>query len=342
MEAAGRCKLLTIQGGQRLPREDHGHRVLHGHHRLPHLQALIGVAGPEDEEPRDAAEGAELLHRLMRRPVLAHADGVVREDEDGGHLHERCHADGRPHVVAEDQEGGAKGPQLAQRQPVHDGPHGVLPDAKMQVPAPEVAPAAGGGQKVRLFGQRREAGGGEVRGAADQPGQALGHGVQAGAGGLARGQALGVRGEGLAEAIPVLRQLAVQHGLQQGALLGILHAVRGQHLLPVLPLRTATLQHLLPEVAYDFFRHQELLIRPVVDVLGCGDLLLAQRSAVRMKGVLHRGGTPRDVGVHHDQGGPVLLTPEAQESSCERFHIVCIPHAKHIPTIGHKTRSDIF
>lgn len=28
MEAAGRCKLLTIQGGQRLPREDHGHGVL--------------------------------------------------------------------------------------------------------------------------------------------------------------------------------------------------------------------------------------------------------------------------------------------------------------------------
>ena len=282
----------------------------------------------------------------MRRPVLAHADGVVREDEDGGHLHERCHADGRPHVVAEDQEGGAKGPQLAQRQPVHDGPHGVLPDAKMQVPAPEVAPAAGGGQEVRLFGQRREAGGGEVRGAADQPGQALGHGVQAGAGGLARGQALGVRGEGLAEAIPVLRQLAVQHGLQQGALLGILHAVRGQHLLPVLPLRTATLQHLLPEVAYDFFRHQELLIRPVVDVLGCGDLqflhctleqmnsqqlslqalvspsasglLLAQRSAVRMKGVLHRGGTPRNVGVHHDQGGPVL-TKSTEVMMCTGF-----------------------
>ena len=67
-----------------------------------------------------ARSDSELLDRLVRRAVLAVAHGVVREDEDGRQLHQGREPDGRPRVVAEDEEGRAERPQLRERQAVHD------------------------------------------------------------------------------------------------------------------------------------------------------------------------------------------------------------------------------
>ena len=52
------------------------------------LHDLVGVAGPERDQPGDGAQRQELLHRLMRRAVFAVAHGVVRKDKEGGQLHE--------------------------------------------------------------------------------------------------------------------------------------------------------------------------------------------------------------------------------------------------------------
>ena len=45
-----------------------------------------------------------MLDRLVRRPVLAEVDAVVREDEERLQVRERREADRRAHVVAEDEE----------------------------------------------------------------------------------------------------------------------------------------------------------------------------------------------------------------------------------------------
>ena len=57
-----------------------------------------------------------MLHRLVRRAVLAVAHRVVREDEDRRQLHQGREPDRGPRVVAEDEEGRAEGPDLRQRQ----------------------------------------------------------------------------------------------------------------------------------------------------------------------------------------------------------------------------------
>ena len=54
-----------------------------------------------------ARRRGQLLDRLVRRAVLADADRIVREDVDDRDLHDRAQADGRPRVVAEDEEAGA-------------------------------------------------------------------------------------------------------------------------------------------------------------------------------------------------------------------------------------------
>ena len=83
--------------------------------------------------PGMARSGRELLDRLVRGAVLAEGDGVVRPDEDRGHLHERRESHGGPHVVAEDEERAAVRARLAvQHDAVHDRAHGVLADAEVQ------------------------------------------------------------------------------------------------------------------------------------------------------------------------------------------------------------------
>jgi hypothetical protein len=77
-----------------------------------------------------------MLDRLVRRAVLAEADGVVRVDHDLALLHQRRHADGVAGVVREDQEGGGVGNQAAvQRDAVGDGGHAEFAHAVVAVVA---------------------------------------------------------------------------------------------------------------------------------------------------------------------------------------------------------------
>src|SRR5438034_8861722 len=111
----------------------------------------------------------------------------MREDVDHRDLHDRGQPDGRTAVVAEDQEAGAVGAYLREREAVQDGAHGVLANAEMQVPpgiaaGPEVARALEG--EARL-GRRREIGR-----ATEQPGDVLGDGVEDLRGGVPAGHTL--------------------------------------------------------------------------------------------------------------------------------------------------------
>ena len=64
---------------------------------------------------RDRAQRREMLDRLMRRPVFAEADRIMRHDIDDAQLHQRREADRRPAVIGEDQERAAIGNDAAMR-----------------------------------------------------------------------------------------------------------------------------------------------------------------------------------------------------------------------------------
>ena len=133
----GRRRVLAaVQCRQGLPRQrQHGRLVSQLDNIAIGLDDLIGVAGPQHHQAGLGAEGSKLLHRLVRRAVLAVTHGIVGEHKDRGQLHQRRQPNGRPCIVTEDEESGAEGPQFRQREPIDRGRHRVLADAEMQVPA---------------------------------------------------------------------------------------------------------------------------------------------------------------------------------------------------------------
>src|SRR5215471_18322806 len=74
-----------------------------------------------------------MLDWLMGWPVFAVAHRVVGEDKDGREFHHSREPDCWPRIVAEDEEGRPESAELRQREPVHNGGHGMLADAEMQV-----------------------------------------------------------------------------------------------------------------------------------------------------------------------------------------------------------------
>src|SRR5262249_45222728 len=114
-QARGRSILRAVVWRQRLPAEDERHRsVPQLHDDAPGLNHFVRVCRAQGDESGDGAQRGQLLDRLVRAPVLAQTNGVVREDVDHRELHDRAQADRRPRVIAEDQEPGAVGSYLGE------------------------------------------------------------------------------------------------------------------------------------------------------------------------------------------------------------------------------------
>ncbi len=141
----------------------------------PRLDDLVGVARAEDEQSRDRTQRSQLLHRLVGRTVLAHADGVVREDVDDGDLHERGETHGAAGIVGEDQEPRPVRPQLRDCDAVGERGRGVLPHPEVEVSAgPRLAlEIAGTLEDQTSLGRGRQ-----IRGPADEPRHDLGQRVE--------------------------------------------------------------------------------------------------------------------------------------------------------------------
>ena len=135
---------------------------------------FLAVRRAEHLHVGDGAQRDQLLDRLVRRPVLADADGVVGEDIGDGQVHERGEAHRVLHVIGEDEEGRAIGAQAAvQLDAVGDRRHRVFADAEVDVaPGIVLRGEVGALFHVRLIGRR------QVGRAADQVGDAVGELVQ--------------------------------------------------------------------------------------------------------------------------------------------------------------------
>ena len=99
----------------------------------PTLRHFIGICRPEQIKAGHRTQRCDLLDRLMGRPILADANGVVREDVDYGQLHQGAEPECAPKIIAENKKTGAIGPDLYQAHPVEDRGHRMLPDAEVEV-----------------------------------------------------------------------------------------------------------------------------------------------------------------------------------------------------------------
>ncbi len=263
----------------------------------------LASARADDGQAGDRPQRGELLDRLVGRAVFADADRVVREDVDDRDLHQGRQADRHPAVVAEDQEAGAERPHLDQGHAVHDGPHGVLADAEVEVAAGVAVGLEIARPLERHVGLGR---GGQIGGPADQPGDVLGDRVQHLARGGPRRHALGVGGEDRQVFVPAVGELAVLDPVELVGQVRMLRlvasTVANQASRSSLPRRPMPSLKVVVNAVGDV----ELgVLGPAVGTLGELDLLLAQGLAVGGARVLLGGCTPADVAVDDDQGRPV-------------------------------------
>ena len=94
----------------------------------------VGVGRANDGHVGNGAQRRELLDRLVRGPVLAESDRVVRVDVEHVLLHDRRETHGGAHVVREDQERAAVRQNAAvQRHAVHHRRHCVFANTKMHI-----------------------------------------------------------------------------------------------------------------------------------------------------------------------------------------------------------------
>ena len=141
---AGRVRDVALAAPERrhaLARErEHARAVEVLEHDAPGLGRLGRVGGADDGEVRDRAQREQVLDRLVRRAVLAQADGVVREDPRDLQPHQRRQPDRAAHVVRELQERRAVRPHdpAVGRHAVDRAAHAVLAHAEVDV-APGLA-----------------------------------------------------------------------------------------------------------------------------------------------------------------------------------------------------------
>ena len=339
-DTCGRGVFAAIERRQRLPRQDQHRGLMAQRHDVAvGFDDLVGVAGPQRDETRNRAERCQVLDGLMGRAVLAVAHRVVREDEDRRQLHQRGEPDRRPRVVAEDEEGRAKRPQLRQRQPVHDRAHRVLADAEVQIPA-----AGAGGLEISgaCEGQRRLVRRTEVGRATQEPRDVLREDVQNLARGLPARQPLRVGREHREVTVPALRQLTSLHPIDLRRQIRVLGSVRGEELRPCAMRFGAALPDAGSEVLADTVRDEERrVLGPAVDALREADFLVTERLAVGGGGALSVGRAVADAAVEDDERGPALGLLKDPERVLDAIDVVGVADAQHVPPVGQEAGRDV-
>src|SRR5262245_22185279 len=208
----------------------------------------------------------------MGRSIFSHPDGIVGEDMDGGYLHDRAQTNGRPGVVAEDQEPGAEGTHLGERHSVYRCSHRMLPHPEMHVTARWALPLQVSGA---VEGQPSLGGRSQIAGATDEPGDIPGEGVQDLTGCLPPGHPLGIGWKGRQIPVPSVWQLAALHAMEVVSEIGMLFAVVLVARLPGLAQLASPPADAVAQTLAHAVRDQELgVLRPAIDPLGEANLLL--------------------------------------------------------------------
>src|SRR5438067_2130310 len=297
----------------------------------PARRDLQRIARTPELDVGDRPQRREMLDRLVGRAVLAEQHRVVGEDEDAAQLGERRDADGRPHVIAEDEEGAAVGQEEAVvGEAVDDGSHAVLAHAEMDVAAAVLAPADVA--LVLQVGQRRRI---EVRRSADERRNQLGGLLQDRRSDLARRVRLLDGRHYLDELVgEVAGDGAARELVEDARLVGIARPPLRESLLPGLVILLQLLDAASPEGA-DVVGHEEgRLERPAQVLLRAPDLVLPERRAVGLVGIRLGGRAVSEHGAHRDDARPVLHRPGGGNGAIDGFDVVAVLDAQGVPAIG--------
>src|SRR6202795_3571808 len=305
------------------------------HDDPPCLNDFVGVSWPESNQARYRAQRNQLFDRLVSRPIFADPDRVVREDIDDGDFHERREPDRRTHIVAEDQEARAKGPNLGQCHAVENRAHRVLTNAKVQI-----APAVVRGSKVAgsleckpSFGGRRQIGG-----STHHPRHLTRNRIQHLGGSVPPGYTLYVGWKVVQIPVPPFGQFAPLHLIKMQRQFRVLAGVLEKHFLPAqTQLGTAFADSVLEVLSYPFGNVEFCIFRPTIIPLGQVDFLFTEWLAMGSAGVLLVGSAVSNVAVNNDQSRPIIGVQESLKGPRQHRLIIRVSHTSHIPTVAEET-----
>ena len=274
----------------------------------------------------------------MRRAVFAEPDGIVGEDVKNRKLHQRRQPQGRAHIIAEGQKGGAEGAQLRQDETIDDCAHRVFAYAEMHD-----APA--GIVRFERLGiiKRRLGRGREVGRAADQPGNVFCDRVENLARRFPRGDAFLIGREDRQAGIPARGQFAGQHQLDLARGLRIFFLIGGECFHPFVTHRAAAPADAVAKALIYAVRHQELRVfRPAVEALGEARFLFAQWIGMRRCSILFMRCAVADDAVDNDQRRSIAGAAEQFQSLPHRRRVIGIAHAHDVPAIALEAILDVF
>mmetsp|Transcript_36829 Transcript_36829/g.88610 ORF Transcript_36829/g.88610 Transcript_36829/m.88610 type:complete len:732 (-) Transcript_36829:7-2202(-) len=237
--------------------------------------ALIPICWSKHQQIGLGPHLGQHLHRLMGRPILPQANGIMGHDVD----HLEPAQGGQPHrpkrIPSELQECRRERNEAAVRgHPVAHRGHGVLAH-----PPPHVPPLRSLRGEVHRPVPLRERGGGQVRGAPHELGELRSEAVQDLLGGLPGGDGLVAGlpgGQGLLPALGEL--LGVEPALDLRGEVGVGLLVLGEHSVP-LALRGGAGGLLV--VSVHLIRNQKIFLRRAGRLLHLLNLLWPQRRPVR-------------------------------------------------------------
>ena len=276
---------------------------------------------------------------MVGRAILAVAHGVVREDEDRGQLHQRCQPDGGPCVVAKDEEGRAKSPDLGQHKPVHGRRHRVLADAEMQVlPARAVGLEISGAIEFEGGPVRRR----QIRRASEKPGDILRDDVKHIARCVPPSHALGVGREDREVSVPPRRKLASLHLIDLGSEIGMLGPIGVEQVCPSAARLRAARPNPGREMLADSVGDEELrILGPPIAPFAQADLLLAERFAMGRGSILLVRRAVADMAIQNDEGRAALCLMEYPEGVLDQIDIVGVADPQYVPPVTQEPRRDV-
>ncbi len=296
---------------------------------------LHRVAGPPQIHAGNQAQAGCVLNRLVRRPVFAKPDRIVREDEYRTQLHQRGHAQRIARVVGEREERADVGNESpVQGEAVGDGAHREFTDAVVHVVAQASGVRGGGdGHRSRPVGEDRAR---EIGRAADELRKVRRQRLDGLLRRFARGDGFPFRGlrgdEGVRDGGKVRGQLPGHPPREFGGQGRMRGAVRRESCVPVLFEQRAALARAPRRI--DVGRNFERRMGPAQRGARCRDFLFSERRAVRR----FRSGLGRralaDDRLAADQCRLVGDRLRGLDGGVDGGHIVTVDLGDHVPAIG--------
>mmetsp|Transcript_61966 Transcript_61966/g.98130 ORF Transcript_61966/g.98130 Transcript_61966/m.98130 type:complete len:523 (-) Transcript_61966:186-1754(-) len=275
----------------------------------------------------------------MGGAILSDSNGIMGSDEDGACLRECGNSNGATHVIGEDGESGAVRDHacLVKRERIGHCSHAELADAKAHV-----ALGIAVFQEVTSALHQGHVGRCQVSGTTHELWQHVGNGVEAVLRVKTCCLALVLWGNLRQGFIPVLRQLAINHGaLELRGKLRLLLLVLLPHLLPGC-LLLSTCLCMLAEGVIHLLWHLELSVVPAQLLASGLSLICTEGCTMGIMAVSLVGRAEADGGLHLDQSWLVSASLGLLDGLADGIHIgVALRHFQDLPSIALKALADI-